>query len=740
MDSISLPVVPRRTNATLDVTDVQSEARSIDSRSKPTRFKVEKLNPLSIPKAGTLTANSVPLPPLSPNSIICFVDSKQEPGLLVTDELDAAIKECRRKVERISKDCRAKNRKFRDIEFDLENDARRCIYGIGQGAGDGDIPADVHKDVLRVTQIFENPHFFSAEGAPNSNDIRQGALGNCWFLSALAIASTARGLIEKVCVDRDEAVGVYGFVFFKNDRWVGVVIDDQLFTRIPKYEELGKEEQELYHDDKSLYNRIARKGGKTLTFARSGENGETWVPLFEKAYAKLHGNYNHLQGGFESEALEDITGGIATFLMTKDILDPGRFWVEELCRANKDRLFGGSVSMASEEMYIDVQGLIANHAYSVLRAVECKGKRFVVIRNPWGFREWTGPWSDGSKEWQGEWLDILPELGHVFGDDGQFVMEYKDFLNTWTDINRTILFDSTWVMTSYWLNVPAAPLASAWTYGDVSFLLYLPEPSATVIGLSQLNARYFKCLKPGNDWSFDFVLVKLGEEKPMAQSNHDWCFSRNVNLEVNLDKGNYIIYVRIARLSNIPIDKVDPLVACGCEDSGCACPAYLCSHSLARVLSDKIQDQAIAKNLDTLNFADYVPADLNSLIQKDLKFYHVYAEKQSSARARAKASVKKSVARFFRRKTEPEPQVMPPVPKQKRKKHKTEGQKKRKGNKKQEGEKIQDDLESKPEVEEKLKKLKTLVKDQDELVVGLRVYTHKDCAAVVVGRLKTDIR
>ena len=59
----------------------------------------------------------------------------------------------------------------------------------------------MHKDVLRVTQIFENPHFFSAEGAANSNDIKQGVLGNCWFLSALAIASTARGLIEKVCVD-----------------------------------------------------------------------------------------------------------------------------------------------------------------------------------------------------------------------------------------------------------------------------------------------------------------------------------------------------------------------------------------------------------------------------------------------------------------------------------------------------------------------------------------------------------
>jgi hypothetical protein len=44
----------------------------------------------------------------------------------------------------------------------------------------------------------------------------------------------------------------------------------------------------------------------------------------------------------------------------------------------------------------------------------------------------------------------------------------KDFLETWADIDRTILFDSTWVMTSYWLNVPIAPAGRAWTYGDVT--------------------------------------------------------------------------------------------------------------------------------------------------------------------------------------------------------------------------------------------------------------------------------
>ena len=176
------------------------------------------------------------------------------------------------------------------------------------------------------------------------------------------------------------------------------------------------------------------------------------MPLIEKAYAKLHGNYDHLNGGFEAEALEELTGfvpfcfffknfssadvsffsGVATYILTKDILDADRFWVDELSRANKDRLFGCSVgaidtSRNEQDDDVDVQGLITNHAYSVLRAVECKGKRFVVIRNPWGKTEWTGPWSDGSKEWTGEWLEILPELGHSFGDDGQFVMECEFF-------------------------------------------------------------------------------------------------------------------------------------------------------------------------------------------------------------------------------------------------------------------------------------------------------------------------
>ncbi|KAJ7607934.1 hypothetical protein FB45DRAFT_806548 [Roridomyces roridus] len=537
---------------------------------------------------------------------VFYAQRESQAGLLVTDELEKALTECKALVARIAKDCRARNRRFRDVEFDIENDKEQCLFGLTRGDHDYR-PSGVE----RVSKIFDNKHSFFIDGA-DSSDIVQGRLGDCWFLSGLSTMSTSEGLIEKFCVARDEAVGIYGWIFFRDARWVTVIIDDLLFTSIPKFEELTEPEKALYHRDKNLYNSSARTGGKSLYFARSETEGETWVPLFEKAYAKLHGDYAAISGGYSCEAIEDLTGGVSTFIPTKDILDPDVFWREELLRATEDRLFGcafdsldpGRRGNTESESELRVNGLIGGHAYSVLRAVDYNGKRFVVLRNPWGDSEWTGPWSDGSREWTEEWLPALKALKHGFGDDGEFVMEYEDFLNNWDLVEKTLMFDDSWVMSSQWLQVTARQPTAAWSYGDISFTIFLPAATKAVIVLSKLDTRYFSDISGNSCWTFDFVVYRKGRKEVVAVSGQGRTFLRSVNAEVELEGGEYVVHVRLDRAVNPEID--DTL------------PEKTDTRKFSRVQTERAKSQSIASNFKPRAVLENIPLPLDVLAGQDL--------------------------------------------------------------------------------------------------------------------------
>ncbi|KAJ1304224.1 hypothetical protein OPQ81_008621 [Rhizoctonia solani] len=542
----------------------------------------------------------------NPPSRVKFEQQKERAGLLCTAELDIATARCKKKVEAIIKDCRARNCRFRDIEFDLEGDQDRCLYGLDPDYGSLSRPADV----LRVTQIFEEPEFF-IDGA-NSSDIAQGLLGDCWFLSALSTVTTMEGLINRICVHRDVEVGVYGFVLYRDSGWVDVIIDDLLYTRIPKFEELWQGEQDLYHGDKEKFEARARIGGKTLYFSRSKTENETWLPLLEKAYAKLNGDYQAIIGGFDAEAIEALTGGISTLTPIKDILDVNKFW-EELLNVKKDRLFGCAIDDSRGE----VSGLYTSHAYSVLEALEVNGKRFVRIRNPWGKSEWKGRWSDGSKEWTNEWLARLPELHHKFGDDGEFLMEYKDFLKTWTSVERSRIFDKDWKLSSMWLNVTSRTYPSAWSFGDVSFTFSVTEDSPAAIVLSQLNSRCFKAISGYNDWSLDFVVYRKGapSEEHYARSYHNWFWQRSTSVELdNLEAGDYVLHVRLDRRHT----RKKTYYQDSLEEWDV--------RKLSKVWTQAAVSKSIAINFDPEPLSEYLPApedlfggvDLNSLEEKQI--------------------------------------------------------------------------------------------------------------------------
>ncbi|KDN34646.1 hypothetical protein RSAG8_12271, partial [Rhizoctonia solani AG-8 WAC10335] len=488
-------------------------------------------------------------------------------GLLCTGELEEATRRCRAKVEAIAKQspATADSETSNSISKKTRSDAfmasaplqmTECLY--------------TPSDVMRVTQIFQQPQFF-IDGAKWS-DIMQGRIGDCWLLSALATVSTMEDLIEKICVARDEKVGVYGFIFYRDSGWVDVIVDDLLYTSIPKYEQLSRPEKNLYHNDKDKYNTGARRGGQSLYFAKSGTENETWVPLLEKAYAKLHGDYSAIDGGLAADAIEDLTG---------------------------------------------------------------YGKRFLRIRNPWGKTEWTGAWSDGSKEWTSEWLALLPMLNHKFGNDGEFLMEYTDFLNTWTMIERSRLFDSGWKMSSMWLDVKSRSFPCAWNYGDVSFTLSVKEDTPAVIVLSQLDDRYFSEISgysqledtPAvivlsqlddryfseisgySQWTLEFMVYQKGApaSDAYASSAHTIFWRRSVNVELGtLEAGDYVVHVRLDRRHIRSRTYFQDSIG-GCDH-----------RKLSKVWSEACVASSIAVNFDPKAYGDLLPAAVDAYGGQDL--------------------------------------------------------------------------------------------------------------------------
>lgn len=121
-----------------------------------------------------------------------------------------------------------------------------------------------------------------------------------------------------------------------------------------------------------------------MYFAQCNDENETWLPLLEKAYAKAHGDYYSIIGGFTGEAIEDLTGGVTTELFASDILNKDKFWDDELKHVGTKFLFGCATGRFDDwQDGISTawrQGIVSTHAYTILRAATYKDERLVLVR------------------------------------------------------------------------------------------------------------------------------------------------------------------------------------------------------------------------------------------------------------------------------------------------------------------------------------------------------------------------
>lgn len=188
------------------------------------------------------------------------------------------------------------NGRFKDPDFDPGMECKRIIET------DRDLATKIDGQCLPSN--------------PSPDDVKQGQLGDCYYLSAIATMAERPDLIRKLFAVRDFEKSIFAIKLYFNGAFRTVVVDD-FFP---------------YQRGRYLY-----------AHGKEGDNSRSlWVMLLEKAYAKLHGSFKAIEGGYESEAMADLTGGIPDIITPID-KDMDTLWIK-LKSLNENKHLIGAVS------------------------------------------------------------------------------------------------------------------------------------------------------------------------------------------------------------------------------------------------------------------------------------------------------------------------------------------------------------------------------------------------------------
>lgn len=262
---------------------------------------------------------------------------------------------------------------------------------------------------LRAKDIFPKGKFSLFEGEIEVDDIKQGSLGNCYFLSSIASMSLHPQLVCQIFRTlQPQDNGCYEICMKIEGEWQIVLVDD--------------------------YFPVLSDGN--FAFARP-KNAELWVILLEKAWAKINGGYLNTISGFSTEVLNVLTNfpviTINTFSANTEQL-----WKDILKGVERGYVMS---CLTQSDQNIHKVGLVPGHAFTLYDAkqgmINSGLIRLLRIRNPWGCYEFNGRWSDNSPEWNTESRKIFGTYKN--GDDGCFWIQYEDYLKYFvaTEICKT---------------------------------------------------------------------------------------------------------------------------------------------------------------------------------------------------------------------------------------------------------------------------------------------------------------
>ena len=362
----------------------------------------------------------------------------------------------------------------------------------------------------RAEQIFNSKNYQVFYQGVEADDIIQGGLGDCYFLSAVAALCKYPKLVEKLFyVKQKSEEHCYGCYYRINGIWQLVLIDDY----IPCYGNYG------------------------LNFAFTSTHGnELWVILLEKAWAKLNGNYAKAIGGEPHEVFDVITDAWSEKLVVRSD-NTEEIWNKLLDAEKKGYLMTAGTSGDTYHLPIEQVGLVPGHAYTILGVKELntgKGKvRLVHIRNPWGNTEWSGDWSDKSSKWTNE---LRQQVGVQNKNDGSFWMAYDDFLKFYLVAGICHLHED-YVYSNLHYPKAIANKGPLMTKVDV-----MNNGTHLYLQLHQKNPRI--ALKDGTYQKpvINYLMLVDKDNNYIKAANN--CYMNNC-IEVNVNKGTYYLITDI---------------------------------------------------------------------------------------------------------------------------------------------------------------------------------------------------
>ena len=233
------------------------------------------------------------------------------------------------------------------------------LYWTGMSEGAPQSFAGSSVSWQRASEIFGSHTLFGEDGV-TVEDINQGSLGNCWFLSGASALAEVPGRIERVFLNTElNDAGIYAVNFYTLGVPHTVIIDDYLPM-------------------------VSHYGGQYSTlFAAVSDDSALWGPLLEKAFAKYHGNYLHIEAGNPMYSARTLSGAPFESLWHSDT-DMETLWSRLQAHDNDNDIIQAGTPGTSDS-YTNADGLVQSHAYVVIGVVTLgDGTRLVKLRNPWG--------------------------------------------------------------------------------------------------------------------------------------------------------------------------------------------------------------------------------------------------------------------------------------------------------------------------------------------------------------------